>query len=86
MADKLIEATKKGEEKKVQYKPLNSDPTLRKEKAVLDPMKELDFKGELHPEEDESVQLGNQFKENHMTKLNGKQKVRDDWDIIMTNG
>ena len=83
MQEKLIEAAKKGEEKKLQYKPLNGDPTLREKPTVLDPMKEMNFVPTASPEEAESADL---IKENFMSKLGGNQKLRDDAAIIMSNG
>ena len=89
MQEQVIDAAKKANEKKVMMKPLNGDPTLRMANpAVLDPMRELNFKSDPHPDEDnlESVQMADKLKENPMGKLGGAQKIRDDAKIIMNNG
>lgn len=87
MAENVVDAMKKASLKKISAKPLNGDPTLRQNPAVLDPMKEINYEreGELLPDDHPSVQFANEIKDNPMGKLNGVQKVRDDANVIMDN-
>mmetsp|Transcript_5509 Transcript_5509/g.7365 ORF Transcript_5509/g.7365 Transcript_5509/m.7365 type:complete len:94 (-) Transcript_5509:862-1143(-) len=81
MEEKVQDAVKKSNEKKVMLKPLNGDPTLRANPAVFDAEKEASYMKMLHPGGDDVQAVKNKI-DNPMAKQS-EQKITEDADLIM---